>query len=138
MTLTANEPETTDIIIPNKGAAIPRSYNIQDLPSPEQVVAEAMHLFPTSIHQRMIHYSRHCTYRNIALGRNPSMAPVDFVGVHGEGKTAINADYVLKCAGVNPATDGPEVVHATLSAHFTRIDAGGLVDLADITGLCVA
>jgi len=127
--------DTETLIMPSKGAMVPKSYHIADLPSPSMVHAEAMQLFPTNHHQRLIHYSRHCTYRNLALGRDPAMAPVDLIGAHGEGKTAITKDYVLKCTGINPSTDGPEAVHAALTNHYAKIDAGGLVDLADITGL---
>lgn len=118
-----------------QAAMVPKSFNIADLPEPSLVYAEAMQLFPTSMHQRMMHYTRHCTYRNQALGRNPSMSVADFIGAHGEGKTAIAADYVLKCAGVNPAIDGPEIVNATLANHLTVVSGGGLTDFADITGL---
>lgn len=124
-----------ELVMPKKGAYIPKSYHINDLPDPGFVYAEATQLFPTSPHQRALHYSRHATYRNMALGRDPAMAPIDLIGRHGEGKTAITKDYVLKCAGISPSIDGPESVALTLANHYTRIDAGGLVDLADITGL---
>lgn len=127
-TAALNSPTT---IVPSTGAMVPASYHLKDLPSPNQVYAEAMHLFPTSMHQRLMHYTRHCTYANQAYGRNPSMSVPDFIGTHGEGKTAIAADYVLKCAGVNPAVDGPEKVAETLAHHLTVVSGGGLTDFAE-------
>ena len=102
--------------------------------TPYDVYLEAMKLFPTNMHQRLIHYTRHCTYRNQRLGRNPAMSVVDFIGSHGEGKTAIMADYVLKVSGVSAKTHSYQEVRDTLSRHLTVVSGGGITDVAEITG----
>lgn len=103
--------------------------------TPVMVHSEAMALFPTNPHQRMIHYGRHATYDAQARNRNPRMVVPDFIGTHGEGKTAIAADYVLKVLGINSTTHSKEELNAALVSHLTVVRGGGITDFADIVGL---
>ncbi len=127
-TTTANANVNANV----EATIVSNGYEIKD---PGQVHAEAMQLFPNNPQLRMIHYGRYATYRNLALGRNPRMCVFDFIGTHGEGKTAIMADYVLKVCGLSHQNNTAEEIDACLAEHLSVIRGGGITDFADITGL---
>lgn len=108
---------------------------IDTLPSPKDVVDEAKEKFSTNVYLRLIHYARHGTMRGRALNRKPAMLVPDFIGGHGEGKTAIAETYVLTMLGLHGSDVPFETREAALARHLTIVDGGGITDIADLTGL---